>query len=122
VKQWLRLGLVCIACAQATAVAAQAPSVAEEAAYSDTMKRAVTAYDRGDLATAARLFELAHQLVPNARSERAVGLTWYKLRDYAQAIPWLMRALDDTRRPLTQRQRREVTALLADAQRRACID
>jgi hypothetical protein len=46
------------------------------------------------------LFRHGHDLLPNARSFRALGMTAFNLALYPAALRELIAALDDARRPL----------------------
>lgn len=102
----------------ATQVSAQAPTEMSAAPsaidrdYQRTVADAVSEYDRGNWAEARALFLQAHALQPSARTLRTLGMTAFELRDYPSAARELQAALDDPRRPLDDRLRAEVEALL----------
>ncbi|HEX6243158.1 MAG TPA: tetratricopeptide repeat protein, partial [Polyangiales bacterium] len=85
------------------------------AAYQDTVRRAVSEYEAGHWDEARALFRHAHELEPNARTWRGLAITAFELRRYVDATRELEAALADTRKPLTEPQRRELEALLARA-------
>jgi hypothetical protein len=64
---------------------------------------------------ARALFRQAHEVSPNARTLRGIGMASYELRDYAEAVRMLAGALDSTVTPLTEEQRAQVTELLGRA-------
>ncbi|MBX3250429.1 MAG: hypothetical protein KF901_24855 [Myxococcales bacterium] len=74
---------------------------------------AVSEFDRGNYAEARALFLRAHEAEPSARLLRGAALASFELREYALALRHLQAALDETRRALTPRQRREAEELLS---------
>jgi hypothetical protein len=89
----------------------------EDAEYRSVIEEALAEYNRGNWEEAAALFDRAHRLNPSARTLRGMGLTAYEARRYVDAIRYLADALTDTRRPLTQAQRDEVSSTLERARR-----
>ena len=63
------------------------------------------------------LFRQAHEINPNARTQRALGAVSYEVRQYVDSVRWLEGALIDQRRALTDVQRSEVQGLLERAYR-----
>lgn len=97
-------------------LAAAAPVVAEpESDYEALIRRAVVAYQARDLDLALDLFQQAHTLDANARTERAVGITLFEMHQRADALSWLNQALRDPRRALTAEQRAEAEDLISQA-------
>lgn len=92
-------------------------SSGEDAEYRSVVEEALQEYNRGNWEEAAALFERAHRLNPSARTLRGMGLTAYEARRYVDAIKYLSDALSETRRPLTQAQREEVSSTLERARR-----
>ena len=88
-----------------------APPPAEEA-YRKAIQDGVREYDAGRFEEARSLFRRAHQLSPNARTHRGLGMTAFELRDYVFAVRNLSAALQDKRKPLTPEQRKDVQGLL----------
>jgi hypothetical protein len=84
-----------------------------EAAYRKTIKEGVSEYDAHHFEEARSLFRRAHELSPNARTFRGLGMAAFELRDYADAIHNLSAALVDERKPLTAEQRKDSQDLLA---------
>jgi hypothetical protein len=84
----------------------------EEQAYLDIIKQAVYETDMGNWKEARALFRQAHELQPNARTYRGLGMVAFNMRDYVQAIRDLRSALGDERRELTESQRAHVQDLL----------
>jgi tetratricopeptide (TPR) repeat protein len=95
--------------------AARAGAQSQES-YSETIKHAVTEYESGNWSEAHTLFSRAHELNPNARTWRGLGLASFELRHYLRAIEELGASLADTRKPLSAAQRGEVEGVLARAQ------
>ncbi len=90
---------------------------AEETAgeYGKAIQLAVVEFDSGNWREARILFRRAHEIEPNARTWRGLGITAFELRSYVEAIAELEAALADPRKPLTEQQRKEVQALLVRA-------
>ncbi|MFT3925174.1 MAG: hypothetical protein QM778_21740 [Myxococcales bacterium] len=98
------------------ALASPSPSLAQESSeYTAVIKRAVAEFDAGNWVEARVLFQQAHNLNPNARTWRSLGLTAFELRRYVDAIAELEAALADNRKPLNAKAREEVSQLLARA-------
>jgi hypothetical protein len=94
-----------------------APAAAQtQDSFSATIKHAVTEYESGNWAEAHTLFARAHDLNPNARTWRGLGLASFEMRHYLAAVEELSSALVDTRKPLSPAQRHEVESVLARAQ------
>jgi tetratricopeptide (TPR) repeat protein len=92
-----------------------AASAQDEAEYDRVVRAAVVEFDAGSWQEARALFRRAHDLNPSARTWRGLGLTSFELRRYVDAIAELEAALADPRKPLTQKQREEVSRLLSRA-------
>jgi tetratricopeptide (TPR) repeat protein len=108
---WVFLAL---ACAWPTAPVAHAEAPADaQAEYDTVVERALAAFDAQRFDEARSLFERAHALQPSARTLRGLGVTAFAQNRYALAKPELEASLIDTRRPLTQAQRDEVTGFLS---------
>jgi tetratricopeptide (TPR) repeat protein len=94
---------------------AQAPIVkepGESAQYRALLEEAVSEYDARRYEEARALFRRAHDISPNARTLRGIGMASFELREYVEALRSLENALTDKRRPLTATQRQQVEALL----------
>lgn len=89
-----------------------AAAAQENAEYQSLIAEAVTEFDAHRFAEARVLFRRAHQIEPNARTLRGIGLASFELADYVQAHRALKSSLDETRRALTEAQRAEVQSLL----------
>jgi tetratricopeptide (TPR) repeat protein len=104
-------------------VRAQAtPSEASDAPdeFSREIRVAVDAYDRDDYSVAREHFLRAHEIQPNARTWRGLGMTAFELHLYDDAIRELSFALEDERRPLSPKLREEAELTLRVARRRLC--
>jgi len=88
---------------------AQTPSTTS---YEQVVSDGLRAYQAGQYPEARARFERAHALSPSARTLRALGMTAVELRQYTAARSELEAALADTRQPLTEAQRDEVTQML----------
>jgi hypothetical protein len=84
--------------------------------YASLIRSALGEYDAGRYDEASALFRRAHELSPNARTYRGLGLTYYELRKYALAVEYLRAALADTRRSLTAQQRESTQRILRQAE------
>ncbi|MFO0683746.1 MAG: hypothetical protein U0234_16930 [Sandaracinus sp.] len=84
-------------------------------AYRATIDAALDEFEAHRWAEARALFERAHEMFPNARTLRGIGMAAYELRDYVAARSALDRSLTETRRALTDEQRAQVTELLERA-------
>jgi len=91
---------------------ASAQPAADDGAYRATIDEAVREFSAGRFEEARALFKRAHELSPNARTLRGLGMTAFELRAYVQAIRELQAALDDKRKPLEGELRTKVDALL----------
>jgi hypothetical protein len=85
---------------------------AEDAAYRGFVKDALSEYDAHHYEEARSLFRRAHQINPNARTLRGIGIASFDLRDYVAAARALSDSLADTRKPLTPEQRVHAQGLL----------
>ena len=84
-------------------------------AYKEQIEQALTEFRLKNWAEARVLFRRAHELNPNARTLRGLGVVSFEMRDYQQAVQHLSYALVDTRQPLTDAQRAECEGLLSRA-------
>ena len=107
--------IVSIAAAANTALAAPpgaAPDPGETAQYRALLEEAVSEYDARRYEEARALFRRAHDISPNSRTLRGIGMASFELREYVEALRSLEGALADKRRPLTSTQRQQVESLL----------
>ncbi len=89
--------------------------------YQALIEEAVAEFGAGTFLEARALFRAAHNVYPNARTLRGIGVTSFELRAYDDAYRYLTAALGSTVRPLTDAQRAEVEGLLARTHRLVAI-
>lgn len=87
-----------------------------QADYDAAIKTAIAEYDAGNWDEARAMFLRAHQIKPNARALRGMGLADFEARHYVRAIKELRDALAEARNPLTDAQRASVEAAIARAE------
>ncbi len=83
--------------------------------YEDAIRLAIAEFDAGHWEEARALFRRAHEISPNARTWRGLGITAFELRRYVDAVTELEAALANPLKPLTDKQRQEIQSLLARA-------
>jgi hypothetical protein len=83
--------------------------------YSKLVSDAVAAFDAGRYRESREMLTRAHQLRPNARTLRGIGLAAFEEGHYSIAVLALDGALAETRQPMNAAQRREVELLRAEA-------
>jgi tetratricopeptide (TPR) repeat protein len=81
--------------------------------YLPLIRQGVQYHQAGDFQTALAIFQRAHQLFPNARTLRALGMVEYDLGHYGPALEVLNQALSASARPLTPELRSDVVRLAA---------
>jgi hypothetical protein len=96
----------------AVAVAEEAPTPDADARYRSTLKDALAEYDASHFEEARILFRRAHEIIPNARTFRSIGMASFELRDYVAAVRALSAALVETRKALNPEQRTHAQGLL----------
>jgi tetratricopeptide (TPR) repeat protein len=116
-KAWtcrLALGLSVLAAANQAfaASAAGAPEPGETSQYRAMLEEAVAEYDAHRYEEARALFRRAHEISPNARTLRGIGMASFELREYIEALRSLEASLVDQRRALTATQKTQVEALI----------
>jgi hypothetical protein len=84
----------------------------EDPKYRSTLKEALAEYDASHFEEARSLFRRAHEINPNARTLRSIGMASFELRDYVAAVHALSASLSETRKPLNAEQRTHVQGLL----------
>jgi hypothetical protein len=87
-------------------------ATADGEAYREPVRAALDAFAAKNWVEARRLFSVAHQLEPSARTLRGLGMVAFEMQDYVQARGLLRTALDDARKPLEGDLRGETEALL----------
>jgi hypothetical protein len=84
----------------------------ESPAYRKAIKEGVVEYEARRFEEARSLFRRAHQISPNGRTFRGMGMAAFELRDYVSAVRNLSAALRDSRKPLSEEQRKQTQELL----------
>lgn len=100
-----------VATAQAPAQASPEPA-SEDQAYQQAIGQAVQEFSAGRWEEARALFKRAHQIEPNARTLRGMGMAAFELRMYVAALRELEAALRDARKPLTDEQRAQAQGFI----------
>jgi hypothetical protein len=80
--------------------------------YRDLVRRALAAFDAKRWEDARELFDAAHQIEPNARTLRGLGMVAFEMEDFVQAYQLLHQSLIDHRRPLEGALRQKTEELL----------
>jgi hypothetical protein len=88
------------------------PDAIEDPAYRRLIKEGLSEYDARHFDEARSLFQRAHELNPNARTYRGIGMASFELRDYVLAVHNLSAAIRDLRKPLSIEQKRHAQDLL----------
>lgn len=91
---------------------ADGESPAVKKTYRKAIKDGVAEYDARHFEEALSYFRKAHQIFPNARTFRGIGMASFELRDYVTAVRNLTAAVDDQRKPLSADQRKETQDLI----------
>jgi hypothetical protein len=86
-----------------------------ETTYAKLVADAVTAFDAGKYRESRDLLAQAHELRPNARTLRGMGLAAFEEGRYSLAVLDLDAALAETRQPMSESQRGEVEQLRSEA-------
>jgi len=84
-------------------------------AYRALVGEALAEFDGARWDEAQALFRRAHELYPNARTLRGIGMAAFEGRSYVEAIHHLSAALGESRRALTEAQSAQVRALIERA-------
>jgi hypothetical protein len=92
-----------------------APSAvrADDEAYEKAIADGIAEFDRGNYPEAKVLFRMAHNLDPNARTLRGMGMTAFEMREYVNALALLELALIHKKKPLTKKQREHMEGLVS---------
>jgi tetratricopeptide (TPR) repeat protein len=96
------------------------PEGSEDPAYRKAIKEGLAEFSALHFEEARSLFRRAHDISPNARTFRGIGMTSFELRDYVAAVRNLSAALKDSRKPLSSEQRKNAQDLLERS--RALVD
>jgi len=86
-------------------------------AYRARIQEAVAEFDAHRFVEARALFRQAHELSPNARTLRGIGLASFEMGDYVEAYRALRASLVHALRPLTDTQRASAQSVLERARR-----
>lgn len=111
---WLCALLFALTCAQARADGVSTEP-GEPANYRPLIDEALREFEAQNFEEARSLFLRAHALYPNARSERALGLAEFELRNYVASVEHLELALSSSVKQLTPELRRQTEGLLTRA-------
>jgi hypothetical protein len=103
--------VACVMSRSASPAHAQEESGSSE--YRVLIEQALSEFSHKNWPEARVLFRRAHELNPNARTLRGMGLVSYEMRDYVHAVLQLSAALDEKRQSLTDAQRKETEQLLS---------
>jgi DNA-directed RNA polymerase subunit K/omega len=88
---------------------------ADDPAYRKTTDEAVREFEAGHWEEARALFKRAHEISPNARTLRGMGMAAFEMRMYVQAIRELDAALREQRKALDAELRAQVQQLMDKA-------
>ena len=120
-RAWTWLVSSCCALVVATHVAAQRPAPVAQPAdppgYRELVEEAVGEHRAGHFAEARALFARAHNIYPNARTLKGLGMAEFELRNYRESAQYLEASLASTVKPLTPELRAEAEQLLGRAKR-----
>jgi hypothetical protein len=114
-QRWVRecvLGALILIAASPRLAWAQDSLQDADPRYRSTLKDALAEYDAGHFEEARALFRRAHEINPNARTLRSIGMASFELRDYVAAVRALSSALTETRKALSPEQRAHAQGLL----------
>jgi hypothetical protein len=94
------------------AAARGATDAGDDPAYRKLVEEGLAEYDARHFEEARSLFRRAHEISPNARTFRGMGMTSFELRDYVSAVHNLAAALKNEHKPLSAEQRERTQDLL----------
>ena len=109
---WAHVVLSFMLAGSADFAQAEESSTDADARYRSALKEALAEYDASHFEEARILFRRAHDINPNARTLRSIGMASFELRDYVSAMRALSAALVETRKPLSLDQRTHAQGLL----------
>lgn len=108
--------IACVAAVLALALhAGSAQAQSSEEQYRRVVDDAVREFSAEHWEEARALFKRAHELAPNARTLRGMGMTAFEMRMYVQALRELNAALAEKNKPLSPDMRASVNQLIAKA-------
>jgi hypothetical protein len=90
---------------------------AQKADYDRLIREALMEFEHARWPEAYALFSQAHQISPNARTLRGLGVVSYELGEYPEALQHLQAALESRVKPLSPKLRTQVQELLERARR-----
>jgi len=103
-------------CLLASTAHAQAGKGAKDSAeYRAAIEDALQEFSIGNFPEARAAFSRAHELYPNARTLRGMGMSAFEARDYVEAIDLLSAAAESAEQPLTEAQRLEARQVIERA-------
>jgi tetratricopeptide (TPR) repeat protein len=79
--------------------------------YEQSVQRALREFELANYAEARAMLLSAHELYPNARTLRALGMVEYELKNYAACVAYMEQALASSERPLNDEQRERADEL-----------
>lgn len=85
--------------------------------YTESINQALAELEAMNYPEALAEFRRAHEIFPNARTLRGLGMVEFELRHYAESKHLLEEALASTAKPLDEKLRKETQALLDRARR-----
>ncbi len=112
----IRIAIVSLMWASASAAVAQQPAADSNAEYEKIVSEALEEMQAGRFEEARSSFLRAHRLQPNARTLRALGHVEFEMRHYAAAVRYFRQALAAQGRKLTAEMIAEVENGLARAE------
>jgi hypothetical protein len=112
---WLAATALFGVCAHVAAQPAPADTPESDAKYAKLVADAVSAFDSGKYRESRALLADAHQMRPNARTLRGMGLAAFEDGRYSLAVLDLEGSLAETRQPMSGTQRKEVEQLRSQA-------
>ena len=116
-SRYLRPVGIFLLCSFLSLNSAQAAGAQPPGDYTDAVEEAVWQSSKGNWSAARKAFREAHELFPNARTLRGLGMVAYQLQDYPDAYRNLLASLLEKRRALTAEQDEQVRLLLAETRR-----
>jgi hypothetical protein len=91
--------------APALAEPARADAESAPPGYEQSVQRALREFELANYAEARAMLLSAHDLYPNARTLRALGMVEYELKNYPACVAYMEQALSSRERPLNAEQR-----------------
>ncbi len=101
----LSLALGMLWAASAAAEPARSDADGAPPGYDQSVQRALREFELANYAEARAMLLSAHELYPNARTLRALGMVEYELKNYPACVAYMEQALSSRERPLNAEQR-----------------